>query len=99
MSILSKLFGSKPKSSAADAPAPKGAASDYKGFKITPQSMKAEGGYRIAGLIEKEIDGEVKSHTMVRADTLSDVSEANKAMIAKAEVFIDQMGDRIFDNR
>ncbi|RPE72006.1 hypothetical protein EDD53_1143 [Pacificibacter maritimus] len=97
MSILSKLFGSKPKAAQVDAPAGKGTSVDHKGFKITPQPLKAEGGYRIAGVIEKDIDGVTKTHNMVRADTLSDLDDAKQATLQKAQVFIDQMGDRIFD--
>lgn len=90
MSLLSKLFGSK---SQAKEVAPE----LYKGFAIFPTPMKAEGGYRIAARIEKEISGALKVHNLVRADTIADLDEVNLASIAKCKVFIDQMGDRIFD--
>jgi hypothetical protein len=90
MSILSKLFGgggTKP---------PETKSEEYNGFKITPQPMKEGSKYRIGALVEKEIGGEMQSHTLIRADTLDDLQGANDASIGKAKQLIDQMGERLF---
>ncbi len=42
------------------------------------------------------MDGTVKSHTLIRADTLGDLEGANEASISKAKQVIDEQGDRIF---
>ena len=88
MSLFSKLFGK----SAAKEPTPE----EHKGFQIFPEPIKESGGYRISARIEKEIDGEVKSHTMIRADTYSGLDTATEASLTKAMQFIDQQGERIF---
>lgn len=90
MSILSKLFGGKAKAKDIEPEL-------YKEFLIFPDPVKADGGYRIAARIEKEIAGEVKVHNLMRVDTLPSEAEANLASLNKSKVFIDQMGDRVFD--
>ena len=91
MSLLSKLFGG-----GRSAPKPETQPEDYKGFLIFPDPMPGEGGYRIAARIEKEVDGELKTHQMIRADTTQSEEEARKMSLRKARVFIDQMGDGVF---
>jgi hypothetical protein len=92
MSLLSKLFGGKSKAKPKDIDP-----EHYKEFLIFPDPVRADGGFRIAARIEKEIAGEVKVHNLMRVDTLPSEDEANQASINKAKVFIDQMGDRVFD--
>lgn len=90
MSLLSKLFGggkSEPETVKAF---------EYKGFRITPEPMKEAQGYRLCAVIEKEIDGETKSHRLIRADTIASVDVCSEAAIAKAKQMIDQMGERLF---
>ena len=88
MKLFKRLFGG-----AGAGGAPSVAASeDYKGYTITPKPMDAAGGYRVAAMIEK--DGQ--SHQLIRADTIRDPDEAEKASMAKAKQVIDQQGDRIF---
>lgn len=88
MSILKRLFGG------GDAPEPE--KTEHAGFRITPTPIKESGGFRICAVIEKEIDGEAKSHRMIRADTVSGKDEADTASINKARQLIDQMGDQLF---
>lgn len=89
MSLLSRLFGSKSGS------APDVQSIEYKGFRITPTPMKEAQGHRLCALIEKEVDGVAKSHTLIRADTIASVEECNAAAIAKAKQMIDQQGEAI----
>ena len=88
MSLLSRLFGK----TEAKEPDPE----TYKGFLIFPAPAKESGGYRIGARIEKEFDGEIKTHQMIRADTYSAQETAIDASITKSKQMIDQMGDGIF---
>ncbi|GAA3853867.1 HlyU family transcriptional regulator [Celeribacter arenosi] len=92
MGLLSKLFGGASDKGAKSKVEPQ----EHKGFLIYPEPKRAEGGYRIGARIEKEVGGEMRSHTMVRADTLASEDEASAASVHKAQIFIDQMGEGIF---
>ncbi|WP_159652903.1 HlyU family transcriptional regulator [Vibrio atypicus] len=69
---------------------------EYKGYLIYQEAMPEGGQYRIAGRITKELDGEVKTHRFIRSDVLSSQTDADEFMLKKAQMFIDQMGDTIF---
>lgn len=88
MSILKKLFGG-------GAP-PTPTVEEYEGFRITPQTMKESGGYRLGARIEKDIDGKTRTHDLIRADTFQSADEADNAAIRKAKQVIDEQGDRLF---
>lgn len=88
MSLFSKLFGGGGGSSK-PAPEPE----DYKGFRIFPEPASEQGGYRLGARIEKEIDGETRSHTMMRADIIQSLDEAEAFSIRKAKQMIDEQGD------
>ena len=89
MSLFSKLFGGGGKG-------PETRAETYNGFTITPDPIKEGPHYRIRARIEKEIGGEVKTHVLIRADTLQDHTAACEASVAKARLMIDQQGEGIF---
>jgi hypothetical protein len=91
MSILSRLFGggSTPQAAAKSL--------DHEGYTITPEPIREGNSYRISARIEKEIGGETKSHTLIRADTMDDFDTAVNASTAKAKMLIDEQGDRLFD--
>ena len=89
MSLLSKLFGKS-------APPPGPEPQDYKGFSITPAPEKAADGYRIAALIEKQIEGETRRHTLIRADVIASQEDASAASLRKAQQLIDEQGERLF---
>jgi hypothetical protein len=92
MSFWKSLFGGGASESEAKASAPV----EYNGFMIQAAPYKAEGQYQTAGVIEKEIGGEVKEHRFVRAETHSSHEEAIAYSIVKAKQIIDEQGDRIF---
>ena len=94
MSFLKKLFGGGGGDKAAAAAAQ---AEDYNDYKIHPEPVNEGGTWRIAARIEKDIGGEVKTHKMMRADTLQTSEDAVQASVAKAKMLIDQQGDTIFD--
>ena len=92
MSFFKRLFGGG-NSTEASKPA---AEAEHKGFQIiaTPQS---EGGqYRLHGVISKSVDGETKSHTLIRADLFPDADQCAEVTIRKARQVIDEQGERIF---
>lgn len=87
MSLLSKLFGARPK------PEPETAKpEEYKGFAITPCPIREGSRYRVSARIEK---GELV-HTLIRADMLDDAETATATSLAKAKRMIDEQGDRLF---
>jgi len=89
--FFSKLFGG------GDAKSPAQAEPEvYKDFAIFPDPISEGGQFRVCALIEKEIDGDLKSHKMIRADTLGDHGAAVEASIGKAKQMIDEQGDRLF---
>ena len=90
MSLVSRLFGG---SSGAKADVE---AVSFQDFSIYAEPEQAGGGYRINARIEKEIDGEIKSHRMIRADTCNSIDEARDLTIAKAKILIEQQGESIF---
>jgi hypothetical protein len=92
MSLFSKLFGG----AKSNAQTTKAKPEIYEGFSIYAEPASESGGYRICARIEKEIDGALKSHRMIRADTLGSIEAAKQASIDKARMMIDQMGDAVF---
>ncbi|WP_299952859.1 HlyU family transcriptional regulator [uncultured Roseobacter sp.] len=90
MSFLKKLFGGGGGSEV------EASSEDYEGFRITPTPIAEGNTYRVAATIEKEVDGEMRSHQLLRADTLQGRDEALAACIRKAKQVIDEQGERIF---
>ena len=90
MSLLSRLFGG---GGSAEPPA----GEDYEGFKIIPEPIAEGSKFRLAARITREVDGEMKEHHLIRADTLDSKEAADSAAIAKAKQMIDQMGLRVCD--
>jgi len=93
MSFLKKLFGGGEKAAVAEkALQPV----EYKGYQITPCPIEEGGQFRISARIDGNVNGEAKSHTLIRADVIRDHGEAVEASVGKAKQMIDQMGDLIF---
>jgi len=93
MSILSRLFGG-----GGTPPAPKAVEPEtHEGFRIYPEPAEESGRWRINARIEKDIDGTLKTHRLIRADTLESREAATDATLAKARQVIDEQGDRLFD--
>ena len=91
MSFFKKLFGGgAPK---ADEPAP---TSEHEGFTIHATPYQAEGQWQMCGVIEKEVDGELKSHRFIRADRFGSKDDAVDMTFMKARQIIDQSGIRMF---
>jgi hypothetical protein len=93
MSFFKKLFGG------GDNAAPVAKTEDpidYKGYSLVAAPMADGGQFRVAGSISKDVGGEVKTHTFIRADVFADRDAAVQATIRKAQLIIDQSGDMIF---
>lgn len=88
MSLLKRLFGGS------DSPEPEPEL--YNGFAITPTPIAEGNVYRISAKIEKEIEGEIKTHTLIRADTIGGLEAATEASLDKARQVIDSLGDGVF---
>ncbi|MDO6687794.1 MULTISPECIES: HlyU family transcriptional regulator [unclassified Agarivorans] len=69
----------------------------YNEFTITPSPQSSNGQYRVAAVISKTINGELKEHTFIRSDTCASSDDAAELAMHKCKTFIDQMGDQIFD--
>ncbi len=93
MGFFSRLFGGSDNTVDAKTVEPV----EYKGFQIYQESIAEGGQFRLAGRIEKSLDGEIKSHRFIRSDLLGSKEDANELMLKKSQMFIDQMGDKIFD--
>lgn len=88
MSLFSKLFGGGEKSE----PDPV----SYKGFEIFADLMPEGGKYRLLARIEKTIDGDRNTYTVIRADVFESRDQAESFSIAKAKQVIDEQGERLF---
>ncbi|MEL6645479.1 MAG: HlyU family transcriptional regulator [Pseudomonadota bacterium] len=88
MSFLKKLFGG--------GEAAKTEPETYQGFAIHPDPMPEGRQYRLQARIEKDIDGEVKTHMVIRADVFESRDAAEAAAITKAKQVIDEQGDQLF---
>ncbi|MGR3512551.1 MAG: HlyU family transcriptional regulator [Paracoccaceae bacterium] len=86
MSLFSKLFGG------GGGAAPEPERETYEGFVITPNPAREGSRFRIGATIEK--DGQ--SHTLIRADLLETLEDANEASVRKAKQMIDEQGARLF---
>ena len=88
MSLLSRLLGK----SAPKAPEPV----LHKDYRIFPEPQKAPGGFRVAARIEKDFEGQTKTHQLIRSDVHASLEDATEATIGKSKTASDQLGDTLF---
>ncbi len=95
MSFLKKLFGlGSAGEPAAATPAP---SQEHNGFLIRATPYKEAGRFQLSGVITREIDGVVKEHSFIRADTFATMEDAVEMTFFKARQLIDQQGERILE--
>lgn len=89
MSFLKKFFGggSGPKEMPAEM---------HEGYIITPTPMSEGGQFRLCCEVRREVNGEMKSHTLIRADLFPSADQAAQASISKAKQMIKEQGERMF---
>jgi hypothetical protein len=93
LGLLKKLFGA---GGAAQIEVHQGDSTEHKGFTITPVPTKQSAGWRVEGTIERNVDGELKSHHFIRADTYFNLDDTLATTLSKARRLVDEQGDRIF---
>jgi hypothetical protein len=69
---------------------------EYKGFLIKAIEMRAGAEYQLAGTIEKDVGGEVKTYQFVRADRVSSKDDLIAMAISKGRQIIDEQGEGVF---
>lgn len=95
MSFWKKLFGGG--SGAAEPAGDKVLGEEsYKGFLIKAIEMKAGSELQLAGTIEKEVAGELKTYRFVRADRMSSRDDLIALALGKGRQIIDEQGEAIF---
>ena len=92
MSFWKNLFGGCGEARQA-APEP---GEEYKGFTIRPTPMSVGSEYQLAGRIEKDVDGELKTYDFVRADRMSSRDDAVALALSKGKQIIDEQGVSLF---
>lgn len=88
MNFLKKLFSGK-----AEAETP---AEIYQGYRIIVAPMPEGSKFRLAARIEKDVDGEVQVHQVIRADTFDSLDQAREISLAKAKQVIDEQAKMRF---
>ncbi|WP_346797894.1 HlyU family transcriptional regulator [Halomonas sp. Bachu 37] len=71
---------------------------EYKGYLLVSQPDEQGGQYRISGWIRKpQADGEMLEHRFERSDMLPGREACDATMVAKAQRYIDEVGEEMFD--
>jgi hypothetical protein len=66
--------------------------------KIFATPMRESNQFRLAGRIEKEVNGETLVRTFIRADVYSSLDDALEGTFRKARQIIDQNGPSLFSD-
>lgn len=69
---------------------------EYEGYRIHPTPQRQGGQWLTAGVIRKDVGGETKEHSFIRADTFGSKDEAAAMAVEKGRLIIDERGDRMF---
>jgi hypothetical protein len=96
MSFLKSLFGLGGGKEESRLPAATAKEAEHKGFIIRATPYKDGGQYQTAGMILKEVEGEMKEYKFVRADRFSTIEEAADLSLSKGRQIIDEQGEGIF---
>ena len=96
-SILSALTGGNaPKGDAGKAETAPAASQTYNDCQIFALPQREGSQYRLAGRIEKQVNGETLVRSFIRADVFSSVDDAVETAFRKAQQIIDQHGPSLF---
>ena len=95
MTFLKKLFGGAGGSGSKN----DALTEEYEGYRVTATPIAEGNTFRVSATIEKEIGGDTKQHSLIRADTVQGLDAAQAACFRKAKQVIDEQGDRIFRAR
>lgn len=92
--LFGKLFGGSSTGGAEEAEAAD--AVEYNGFTIVAAPLKEGSQFKTAGSISKDINGETKTATFIRADNHADRGSAVTHSERKAQQIIDEQGESMF---
>ena len=92
MSLFSRLFGGGGPNKK-----PEAEPEIYEGFRIFAEPLREASGYRVSARIEKDIDGQTRSHQLIRADICESETAAREMSTQKAKAMIDQQGEAFLD--
>ena len=95
MSFLKKLFGGGASSTEPVGDKVLGEES-YKDFVIKAIEMKVGSELQLAGTIEKDVGGELKTYRFIRADRMSSRDDLVALALGKGRQIIDEQGEQIF---
>lgn len=96
MSFLKKLFGGGAANAEPEGDKVLGEES-YNGYLIKAIEMKAGSELQLAGTIEKQVDGALKTYRFVRADRMASRDDLVALALAKGRQIINEQGDAIFN--
>lgn len=96
MSFWKKLFGGGGAADSAPAGDKALGEESYKGFLIKAIEMRAGSEYQLAGTIEKDVGGELKSYKFIRADRMSSQEDLVALALSKGRQIIDEQGEGIY---
>jgi hypothetical protein len=95
-SLFSKFFSMFSGGGAASSAAPAAEPQSHAGCTIYAEPMREGSQYRLAGRIEKQVDGKVMVRSFVRADMFTSMDDALECTFRKARQIIDQNGASLF---
>ena len=96
-SFLSGILSIFSGGSRAEAPAtPEAEPQSHGGFVIHATPMREGNQFRLAGRIEKDVDGEIFVRHFIRADVFTSMDDALECTFRKARQIIDQNGAALF---
>jgi hypothetical protein len=96
MSIMSRILSMFTGGSSSAAQAPAADPQTYKDCQIHAAPLAEGGQYRLAGRIEREVDGRLLERSFIRADVFSSRDDAIDGTFRKARQIIDQNGPSLF---
>jgi len=94
-SFFSKLFGLSG-GAAKEAEAVPGKTETYADCLIKAAPKREASQFRLGGIIEKDVDGQMRTRSFIRADVFSSEQDAIDAAFRKARQIIDQHGASLF---
>jgi len=68
----------------------------YKGFLIKAIEMRVGSEYQLAGTIEKDVGGELKTYKFIRADRMGSKDDLIALALSKGRQIIDEQREQIF---
>lgn len=96
MSFWKKLFGGGDAVDSAPAGDKMLGEEAYKGFLIKAIEMRVGSEYQLAGTIEKDVGGELKTYKFIRADRMASKDDLIALALSKGRQIIDEQGEQIF---